>query len=452
MIEIKDNTSYETLDLSNETLSKLWISDESIEKVFSEFEKDVRAFIKYNLTDTYYSTPVIEKWIDDILWDMSKSNTYTYCRLFTTFVYNNVWIQFEILFSLKVLQYIFLIYQYTGKYIYYKQVPLQGVDIDNNFLSFLGNSSKDVNLFSCIINWFKFNCIFQIQELIKTKGNVTLMDIQTLFATNELIIGSYTLMRYYITRIILLNLDVCQLTSELESFIDILSPNDTDLKNIMPQTIKEKEQNTTSSDKKSSESKNNKNKLNEPDTKKLAYNVQVQVKVKKLSGGNENKENKEKLNSNNIYEYLGCKNRDLQFQLNKLKLSAGILSGDITGYISKKTTLMRGPNISQLDENLKLSEKDYPNETSEIKSLFFNEDSIQIISSVNLSENRQVLNQDNFFVSVNKLVYAINKQTSTMKTDKNSMFSTIKTQDTTIADIIDTRIFGLYDTLYKLQY
>jgi hypothetical protein len=452
MIEIKDNTSYETLDLSNETLSKLWISDESIEKVFSEFEKDVRAFIKYNLTDTYYSTPVIEKWIDDILWDMSKSNTYTYCRLFTTFVYNNVWIQFEILFSLKVLQYIFLIYQYTGKYIYYKQVPLQGVDIDNNFLSFLGNSSKDVNLFSCIINWFKFNCIFQIQELIKTKGNVTLMDIQTLFATNELIIGSYTLMRYYITRIILLNLDVCQLTTELESFIDILSSNDTDLKNIMPQTIKEKEQNTTSSDKKSSESKNNKNKLNEPDTKKLAYNVQVQVKVKKLSESNENKETKEKLNSNNIYEYLGCKNRDLQFQLNKLKLSAGILSGDITGYISKKTTLMRGPNISQLDENLKLSEKDYPNETSEIKSLFFNEDSIQIISSVNLSENRQVLNQDNFFVSVNKLVYAINKQTSTMKTDKNSMFSTIKTQDTTIADIIDTRIFGLYDTLYKLQY
>lgn len=448
MIEIKDNTSYETLDLSNETLSKLWISDESIEKVFSEFEKNIRGFIKYNLTDTYYSTPVIEKWIDDILWDMSKSNTYTYCRLFTTFVYNNIWIQFEILFSLKVLQYIFLIYQYTGKYIYYKQVPLQAGDIDNNFLTFLGKTTTNVNLFSCIVNWFKFNCIFQIQELIKTKGNVTLMDIQTLFATNELIIGSYTLMRYYITQIILLNLDVCQLTSELQSFVDILSPNDTDLKNIMPQTIKEKEQDTTSPDKKSSESKNNKNKLNDPDTKKLAYNVQVQVKVKKLSG---DKENKEKLNSNNIYEYLGCKNRDLQFQLNKLKLSAGILTGDITGYISKKTTLMMGPNISQLDENLELSEKDYPIQTSEIKSLFFNEDSIQIISSVNLSENRSAENQDNFFVSVNRLVYAINKQSTTMKTDKNSTFSTIKTQDTTIDDIINSRIFGVYNTLYKIQ-
>jgi hypothetical protein len=38
-----------------------------------------------------------------------------------------------------------------------------------------------------------------------------------------------------------------------------------------------------------------------------------------------------------------------------------------------------------------------------------------------------------------------------MKTDKNSTFSTIKTQDTTIADIINSRIFGVYNTLYKIQ-
>ena len=458
MVEIKDSVSYEVIDLSSETLSKLWISDESIEKVFAEFEKNIRAFIKYNLTDTYYSTPTIEKWIDDILWDMSKSNTYTYCRLFTTFVYNNVWIQFEILFSLKVLQYIFLIYQYTGKYIYYQQITLTANDIDPKFLSFLGNTINNINLFSCIINWFKFNCMFQIQELIKGKGFVTLIDIQTLFATNQLIIGSYTLMKYYITQIILANLDVCQLTSELQTFIDILSPNDTDLKNIMPQSIqeKEKEKNNNSSDNKSSDSKDKPSNSNEPDTKKLSYNVQVQVKVKKISG---DKDGKEKLNSNNINEYLGCKNRDLQFQFNKLKQSAGILTGDISGYISKKTAVLNGPNISQLEENLKLpnsrnlgmSDDEYTRYISTIKSLFYDPDYIQIKSSVNLSENRAVENQDNFFVSVNKLVYAVNKQSTAMVTQKNSTFSTQKEGDDTIGDIINTRIFGVYNTLYTLQ-
>lgn len=252
-------------------------------------------------------------------------------------------------------------------------------------------------------------------------------------------------MRYYIAQIILTNVDVCQLTSELETFVDILSPNDTDLKNIMPQTIKEKEK---ENENKSPDSKNKDGKSNEPDTKKLSYNIQVQVKVKKMSGS---KETKEKLNSGNIYQYLGCKNRDLQFQFNKLKQSAGILTGDISGYISKKTTLLRGPNISQLEENLKLSEPDNAKEALEIKSLFYNEDSTQIISSVNLSETRMIDKQDNFFVSVNKLVYAINKQSLTMKTTKNTTFSTTKIQDTTIADIIDTRIFGLYNTLYKFQ-
>jgi hypothetical protein len=243
----------------------------------------------------------------------------------------------------------------------------------------------------------------------------------------------------------LTNLDVCQLTSELQSFIDVLSPNDSDLKNIMPQTIKEKEENTSSTIKSSSEAKN---KPNEPDTKKLSYNVQVQVKVKKISGG---KESKEELNSNNIYEYLGCKNRDLQFQFNKLKQSAGILTGDISGYISKKTALLRAPNISQLEENLKLSETVNPTETSEIKSLFYNDDSTKIIRSVNLSENRTDKNQENFFVSVNKLVYAINKQSTEMTTDKNTTFSTMKIHHPTVIEIIDNRIFDVYNTLYSIQ-
>ena len=452
MMEIKDNASYETLDLSGETLSKLWISDENIEGVFAEFEKNLRAFIKYNLTDTYYSKPVIEGWIDDILWDTSKSNTYTYCRLFTTYVYTNIWTQFEILFSLKVLQYIFLIYQYTGKYVYYQHIPLTQDNIDPTFLLFLGDAVKDINLFSCIVNWFKFNCMFQIQELIKNRGIVTLMDIQTLFATNEFILGSYTLLKYYITQIIMVNIDVCQLTSELQTFIDILSPNETDLKNIMPQLVKEKEKENKAKgpnepNQPNNTTTDNSTNSNEPDTKKLSYNVQVEVKVKKIAGNKE--DDKKNLNSNNIYEYLGCKNRDLQFQLNKLKQSAGILTGDITGYISKKSASLNGPNISQLEDNLSLSGDEFTRYVSNIKSLFYNPDSIQIRSSVNLSENRLSKNQDNFFVNVNKLVYSVNKQSYVMITRKNNTFSLPKEQDVTITEIIDTRIFGVYNTLYK---
>ena len=68
-----------------------------------------------------------------------------------------------------------------------------------------------------------------------------------------------------------------------------------------------------------------------------------------------------------------------------------------------------------------------------------------------MSENRAVENQDNFFISVNKLVYAVNKQSTAMVTQKNSTFSTPKEEDVTIGDIINTRIFGVYNTLYTLQ-
>ena len=437
MIEIKNDTSYETVNLSNETLSKLWISDENIERVFSEFGKNVRNFIKYNLTDSYYSKPIIEKWIDDNLWDMEKSNGYTYCRLFTTFVYNNVWQQFEILFSLKVLQYIFLIYQYTGKYLYYKHI--QNNNISNDFLNFLENP-LGFNLFSCVVNWFKYNCMVQIQNFIQTKETITIREIQHLFATNELIIGSYALMKYYITQIILTNLDVCQLTTELQTFVDALSPTDVDLRNIMPQTMNENEQNPPETDKKMPETDK---KDNEPNSKILSYNVQVQVKVKKVQLEGQPKET---LNSNNIYEYLGCKNRDLQFQLNKLKQSTGILTGDIKGYISKQTASLGGPNIAQLKSNLNLrngsqNEKDY------IISLFYNPNSMQILSSMNLSETKGGLDQNNLLVNVNKLVYAINVETKKM-VKGDGVFLTVKNSNGIVSDIINNQIFGLLDTLY----
>ena len=453
MIEIKNDTSYDTLDLSNETLSVLWISDESVETIFGEFEKNVRTFIKYNLTNTYYSTPNIEKCIDTILWDMDKSDSYTYCRLFTTFIYNNIWQQFEILFSLKVLQYIFLIYQYTGKYLYYKHVPFDTNEINAEFLLFLTNPIINIDLFSCVVNWFKFNCIFQIQELIEMKGNnttISLIDIQTLFSTNELIITSYTLMKYYITQIIVTNLDVCQLTTELQSFVDILSPTDMDLKNIMPQSIKEGANETKNPDKNSPDPGTTQTKSTEPDTKKLAYNVQVQVKVKKITGDNQSNENKEKLNSNNIYDFLGCKNRDLQFQLNKLKRSAGVLTGDISGYVTKQSASLQAPNISQLKTNLELT-SDQAQEKEHIMSLFYNPNFIQILSSVNLSENKVGDSQSNFFVSVNKLVYAINIQTTKSMSQPSNVFLTNKERNGMLVDIIDKQIFGVFDKLYGSQ-
>ena len=410
MIEIRKDASYEPLNLTNETLSKLWISDEAIEKNFSDFEKNIRAFIKYNFTDDYYSRYTIEKWIDGILWDIDKSDSYTYCRLFTTFVYDNIWKQFEYLFSLKVLQYIFLIYQYTGKYIYYTNI--QNNNVTDNFQTYLEEGVSEPNLFSCVILWFKYNCIVQIQTLLKDGDNIGIRDIQYLFASNELIIGSYALMKYYITQIIIMNLDVCRLTSELQTFVDILSPNDNDLKNIMPQSVDENEKNKDNVDKNkpgANDKGDDKNKSQEPNTNIFAYNVQVQLKVKQITG---DKEPKDKLTSNNIDEYLGCKNRDLLFKLNKLKQSTGVLSNDITGYISSQTatlTTLNIPNISQLRANLESS-----NDRERILKLFDNPEFIQIISSINLPENKgtgKTDSSDNFFVRVNRLVYDINLET-----------------------------------------
>ena len=147
----------------------------------------------------------------------------------------------------------------------------------------------------------------------------------------------------------------------------------------------------------------------------MSYNVQVQVKVKQIAG---DKEPVDKLTSNNIYEYLGCKNRDLQFQLNKLKQSTGILTGDITGYISKQTATLTGPDISQLTLNLKKTTSPTFNTAKEdITKLFINPEFIQIIGSVDLPErsgNRENTKEGNFFISVNSLVYHLNARTKQM--------------------------------------
>ena len=452
MLEIKNNTSFESVDLTQETLSILWINDDNIEKAFGDFEKSLRTFIKYNLVDTYYSKNTIERYIDDIFWDMEKSSGYGYSRLFTTFVFSNVWEQFEILFSYKIIQLIFLVYKYTGKYIYYRYVSNNTTDlISDQFLEFLKgyNQTTGINLFTCLINWFKYNCLYEIQQLIQSNNSITLGDIQQLFSSNELIRGSYTLLQYYITKIILSNLDVCQMTTELQTFVDILSPNDMDLKNIMPQTIAEKEkedeEKRAKSEGKDGQTKDDKPKIIVTDTKKLAYNVEVSVKVKKVG-------EVKNLKPNTINDFLGCKNRDLKFQMDKLKQSANVLTVDVASYLSQQNTTLMAPNISQLNANLDKTPvssigirltKDY------IVTLIHSPSSIQITSSVNLSENR-TQGKANFFVNVNKIVYSINKQTQLNTGKTPRPFQVVKSVFTDV-NVIYEQIFGVYDNLYVAE-
>ena len=450
MLEIKNDTSFKSVDLAQETLSILWINDDNVEKAFGDFEKSIRTFIKYNLVDTYYSKNTIERYIDDIFWDMEKSSGYGYSRLFTTVVFSNVWEQFEIIFSYKIIQLIFLVYKYTGKYIYYRYVSNNTPNpISDQFLVFLKdyNQTTGINLFTCLINWFKYNCLYEIQELIQSNNSITLGELQQLFSSNELIRGSYTLLQYYITTIILSNLDVCQMTTELQTFVDILSPNDMDLKNIMPQTIaeKEEEEKRTKSDGREGKTKDDKTKNIIADTKKLAYNIEVSVKVKKVG-------EVKNLNPNTINDFLGCKNRDLQFQMNKLKQSANILTNDVVSYISQQNTTLMAPNISQLNANLDKTPvtsnslqltKDY------ILTLIHSPTTIQISRSVNLSENR-TQGKTNLFVNINKMVYSINKQTQ-MNTGKTPRpFQAVKDIFTDVT-VIYEQIFGVYDNLYVAE-
>jgi hypothetical protein len=308
------------------------------------------------------------------------------------------------------------------------------------------NTTTGINLFTCLINWFKYNCLYEIQQAIQTNNSITIDEVQQLFSNNELIRGSYTLLQYYITKIILSNLDVCQMTTELQTFVDILSPNDMDLKNIMPQTIAEKEK--EEQDKKiKSEGKDenptdDKTKNNIADTKKLSYNVEVSVKVKKVG-------EVKNLNPKTIDEYLGCKNRDLQFKMGKLKESANVLSGDIAGYLSQQSTTLMAPNISQLNANLDKTPvvPHGPRLTKDdILSLIHSPTSLQITRSVNLSENR-IQGKSNIFVNINKVVYSINKQTK-MNMDKTPRpFQAVKGVFTDV-NVVYEQIFGVYDNLY----
>jgi hypothetical protein len=449
MLEIKNDTSFESVDLTQETLSILWINDDNIEKAFGEFEKGLRTFIKYNLIDTYYSKNTIEGYIDDIFWDMEKSSSYGYSRLFTAFVFPNVWEQFEILFSYKIIQLIFLIYKYTGKYVYYKFVSNNNPDpISDHFLSFLRvyTTTSGINLFTCLVNWFKYNCLYEIQQRIQSNSSITIDEIQQLFSSNELIRGSYTLLQYYITKIILSNLDVCRMTTELQTFVDILSPNDMDLKNIMPQTIAEKEKEEqdkkNKSEGKDEKPADDKTKNNTTDTKKLAYNIEVSVKVKKVG-------EVKNLTPKTIDEYLGCKNRDLQFKMGKLKESANVLTGDIASYLSQQSTTLMAPNISQLNTNLDKTPVAPPGvllTKDDILSLIHSPTSLQITRSVNLSETR-TQGKINFFVNVNKIVYSINKQTK-INTGKTPIpFQVVKGVFTDVT-VIYEQLFSVYDNLY----
>jgi hypothetical protein len=144
------------------------------------------------------------------------------------------------------------------------------------------------------------------------------------------------------------------------------------------------------------------------------------------------------------HEYLGCKNRDLLFQLNKLKQTTGILAGDINGYISKQSVLFGGPDISELKTNLDLnlqpgnsSDKDY------VLSLFYTPGAIQIISSVNLSENKQDTTQSNIFVNINKLVYAVNLQRATT-TQTNKVFLIDAQQSQDVDMVVNDLIFNVF--------
>jgi len=416
MVDIQLNPSQESIDLPNESLSKLWISDIDIEAAFGKFEKNVRRFIKYNLIDTYYSNSTIESWIDEIFWDMVKSNGFRYCRLFTIAIFDDLIQQFEILFSFKILQYIFLIFQYTGKYIYYQNIESRSFRDDESYVKSLvdgGVIIEYTNLFTLVVNWFKYNCIREIMKIRNSTPYYTREDLQRLFATNELILGSYTLMKYYITQIILVNVDVCHISQELETYVDILSPNKDDLKNIIPGLISENAENN--GDKPVVETKEN-DVTNDTNPKTLSYNVNVNIRVKKISNG---EEVKEELNSDTVYEYLGCKNRDLQFQLNKLRQSAETLTGDITQYVSKQSTLLlTAPNKHQLYENFYSDGKSqsddvgYNKNVSQVKSMFDNPDYIQITKSANfntldaINENGD---KDDIFLNINNFVYKINK-------------------------------------------
>ena len=378
-----DNTNT-TFNTSNESLDTLWISNEEIEKCFTTFETVTKSFVKSNLPSNYYSQEYIEKMIDNILWDMDVTPTMTYSRLVTSFVDKNIWNQLELLFAMKAFQYIFLIYKYTGKYVAYYNIDITKIDADIRFESFVyflspsmtipsvpvdEDSLKRLNLFSFVMNWYKYICCKQTHSLILKKGRVSLQDIRELFMKDTLIKQSYLILKYYIVNIILSNIDVCQLSNDLHSMISILAPTDADLKQYTSSskdTITDKSRSET--DVKSSSSTDKSSvKESVSSANELAFNVVVQVSVSKDSDKDSDKDKDNGKNKDNgklsgvkaynIDDLLGCKKIALGLKWDSLKHSTNQMVGNSLQQVTDKIGKIFEPNLSIIDKDFSVYEK-----------------------------------------------------------------------------------------------
>lgn len=379
MITITNNdNSNTTINVSKEGFDELWISNEKIEECFTTLETAMKSFIQRNLTPEYYSQEYIEKSIDDVLWDMEVSNTITYSRLFTSFVDKNIWNQFELLFVMKSLQYIFLIYKYTGKYVAYYNIDTTKINLNQRLDSFADFLSPDygipflksLNLFSYTMNWFKYVCCKQIRMLITKKGDgITVDDIRELFIMDIDIKQAYVIVKYYIVNIILSNVDVCQLSNELQSLISILAPTDVDLKqyarnhtDVVPNTAQ-------------SDTSNSSTKTKPPESQtanELAFNVVLQVSVSKEDGDASNKK-LDGVKSYNIDGLLGCKRLALGMKWDKLKHSTNAMVGNSIEHVTNVVGRIFEPNLSPIENDLSIMEKkmldiDYDNDKDKTRS------------------------------------------------------------------------------------
>ena len=412
---INNDNSNTTVNLSNERFDAIWISNQEIEAAFTSFEKSVKLFISSNLLPEYYSQENIETFIDSILWDMDMSDSYTYSRLVTSFVDSNIWVQVELLFAMKTLQYIFLIYKYTGKYISYYNVDITKLNISTqleNFILFISpvfdvTLLKRLNLFSYVINWFKYICCKQIQLLITTKnGNITIYDIRNLFKTNTMIKQSYIILRYFLINIILLNIDVCQLSNELQSLIGILAPTDTDLKQythirtINP-SIPQQSPDNTKPPLSQTKPKDDKPLTSETD---LAFNVIVQVSATKIETTNptETTGKLEGVKSTNINSLLGCKKLSLGMKWEKLKHSTNEMVGKSIQKITNKVGGLFDPNLSIITDDLSTIDNSNKSEKSEkigkLKTKTIKQDSVDTVLDVFKNPQYQILDSIPEFV------------------------------------------------------
>lgn len=447
---ISNDSSTTTVNVSNEGFDTLWISNQEIEKCFTTFETVMKSFIKLNLPSDYYSQENIESIIDSILWDMDASDTYTFSRLVTSFVDKNIWVQLELLFTMKTLQYIFLIYKYTGKYIAFYNVDITKMDMNEpmeSFATFLSPKLynyflKSLNLFTFSINWFKYVCCKQIQMLItKLTGNITVYDIHELFKTDTMIKQSYLILRYYLVNIILSNIDVCQLSNELQSMIALLAPTESDLKQYTHSTkmLLSNDTNTKSNDTNTESTRTTR--APEPESTKtssseLAFNVIVQVNVSKETGDKpDTSTSNGKLTGvkvPNIDTLLGCKKLALGLKWDKLKHSTNAMVGKSIQIVTNKVGRIFEPNLSLIKDDLDAINK----ETGEIVMKAFKVPEYQILISI---PEFNMENGENLGLIVDKFIL---KLTEMGNSNTNKDFSK---NDKGVLDILNSG--DAYDTL-----